>query len=257
MSRMAIIALLLVLLMAASECGGGAPGSTPPPTGGASITTSPTSAAAGSSDLILTITGSHFAGDLHSFSQVAWTTNSIDDTLLATTFVSDSQLKAVIPANLLTQPVMAQVSVLTGDPMADRPTSVAGPIFFGVQSGLSASPTSVVAGSPDLSLTLTGAGFTAQGSQVLWTANGRKNALATTFISSTQLIAVIPAALLENPVTAQVFVETGDPMGDIPLLPTNSINFEVTAAIANIPSRFVLAAGMNIARSDHTATLLV
>ncbi len=248
MSRIAIITLLIVFLIAASGCGGGAPGSTPLPAGGASITTSPTSAAAGSFDLVLTITGSHFAGDRRNFSQVVWTPNGIDDTLLPTTFVSDSQLKAVIPAALLTQPVMAQVSVRTGDPMADRPTSIAGPIFFGVQSGLSASPTSVVAGNPDLSLTLTGAGFTAQGSQVLWTANGRKNALATTFISSTQLIAVIPAALLVNPVTAQLFVETGDPLGDIPLLQTSSINFDVTSAIANISSGIVVAGGMNTAR---------
>ena len=68
-----------------------------------------------------------------------------------------------------------------------------------------------------------------------------ENALAATFISSTQLIAVIPAALLANPVTAQVFVETGDPMGDIPLLQTSSISFEVTSDVADISSGFFLA----------------
>jgi hypothetical protein len=65
----------------------------------------------------------------------------------------------------------------------------------------------------DLSLILTGAGLASEGnhsSQVLST---------TTFIGSTQLVAIVPAALLANPVTAQVFVETGDWMGDIPLLP--------------------------------------
>jgi hypothetical protein len=37
--------------------------------------------------------------------------------------------------------------------------------------------------------------------------------LDTTFISSTELKAVVPATLLKTPVTAQVFVETGDPQG--------------------------------------------
>jgi hypothetical protein len=39
--------------------------------------------------------------------------------------------------------------------------------------------------------------------------------LATTFVNDTQLNAVIPAALVSNPGTGRVFVETGDPMGDI------------------------------------------
>ena len=38
--------------------------------------------------------------------------------------------------------------------------------------------------------------------------------LATTFVSATQLTAVVPRALLSAPVIAEVFVETGDPMGD-------------------------------------------
>ena len=43
--------------------------------------------------------------------------------------------------------------------------------------------------------------------------NGADNVLPTTFVSNTLLTAVIPAALLSNPVKAQILVETGDPQG--------------------------------------------
>ena len=98
--------------------------------------------------------------------------------------------------------------------------------------GISISPVSAVAGSSDLVLDVTGTGFaneTHDTSVVVWLANGKDTLLATTFISSTQLTAIIPAALLANPVTAKVWVETGDPKGSFPLMQSNSINFTVTS----------------------------
>jgi hypothetical protein len=88
-----------------------------------------------------------------------------------------------------------------------------------------------VAGSPDLKLTITGVNFAGRPhffSQAVWSVNGSTRLLATTFVSSTKLTAVVPAALLSNPGTAQVFVETGDPMGDGPLQRSNSLDFIVT-----------------------------
>ncbi len=93
-------------------------------------------------------------------------------------------------------------------------------------------PTSAVAGSPDLKLSITGSHFAGDphnSSQAVWSGNGIDTLLATNFGSSTQLIAVIPAALLANSTAAEVFVQTGDPMGDTPLLKSNSVSFQVTA----------------------------
>ena len=80
---------------------------------------------------------------------------------------------------------------------------------------------SAVAGSPALFLTVTGSNFADADhnqSLVIWSANGVDTILDTTFVSSTKLTAAIPAALLANPVTANVLVETGDPGGVSPLL---------------------------------------
>jgi len=71
------------------------------------------------------------------------------------------------------------------------------------------SPTSAAAGSPDLTLTITGTNFdgTAQNQgQVVWVANGQTTSLETTFVSSTQLTALVPAALLSNSGTIQVLL---------------------------------------------------
>jgi hypothetical protein len=59
--------------------------------------------------------------------------------------------------------------------------------------------------------------------------------LATTFVSSTPLTAVIPTTLMTTPVAAQVFVLTGDPMGDF-LLQSNSIGFRVSEATGSTTS---------------------
>ncbi len=83
---------------------------------------------------------------------------------------------------------------------------------------ISISPTGAIAGSPDFTLTITGSNgqfynSTDNLSQAVWLVNGTNNALPTTFVSNTMLTAVIPAALLSNPVKAQVFVETEEPKG--------------------------------------------
>jgi hypothetical protein len=90
---------------------------------------------------------------------------------------------------------------------------------------------SAVAGSPDLTLIVTGSNFVNQNHEqsfVVWSANGTDTGLQTTFDSNTQLTAVIPAHLLTTPVTARVLVETGDPASSLPPAQSNSINFTVT-----------------------------
>jgi len=92
-------------------------------------------------------------------------------------------------------------------------------------------PSAVVAGSPDLTLTITGNNFVegrVMGSHAAWVANGDTTLLATTYVGSTRLTVVIPAALLSNSVIAQVLLRTGDPMGNAPLASSNAIDFVVT-----------------------------
>jgi IPT/TIG domain len=85
----------------------------------------------------------------------------------------------------------------------------------------SISPVSVPAGSPDLTLTITGSKFDNKflgQSIAFWTTDPNNlhdhgKMLFTTFVSSNQLAAVIPAPLLQNPTMVQIVVLTGDSMG--------------------------------------------
>ena len=201
------------------------------------ITIFPASAPAGSSDLTLTVLGSNFHGALNDYSQVMWS-ESGSNTRLPTTFVSSTKLTAVIPPALLANSTAAQVFVLTGDPMGDLPLAKSISVTFDVTTPppgrlliTSISPQSAVAGSLDLTITVMGANFIEgaphKHNVVVWTANGTSTFLATTFVTSSELTAVIPAALLSNPVTAQLAVEVWDLMGDAPERTSNVTPFVV------------------------------
>jgi len=228
----AVLLGCLILLLGSGGCGSagmGSSSSTP------NISISPSSAVAGSPDLTVTVTGSNFANADHNKSLVVFSENGVD-TFLHTTFVSGTQLTAVIPAALLASAVTATVLVETGDPVGSLPFSKSNSVSFGVTavtgavSISSVSPMSAIAGSPDLTVTVTGSNFANADhnkSLVVFSANGVDTFLHTTFVSGTQLTAVIPAALLASAVTATVLVETGDPIGSLPFSKSNSIDFSV------------------------------
>jgi Galactose oxidase, central domain len=264
MLRAPAIALLIATFVTIFGCGGGSPSTAPTsPSSPANISISPTTAVTGSPDVTLTISGSNFLGETHNFSQAVWSANS-NNTLLATTFVSSTQLTAVVPSAFLTNPITAQVFVQTGDPMGDLPPSKSNPIDFRVTTpppSIAISPTSAVAGSPDLTLTITATGFAFttdphKFNRAVWSASGRTS-LVTTFVSSTEVSAVVTAALLSNPVTAQVFVEVWDSMGDVPDRTSPSASFSVTSTTAHKSSGFASASDMSKPRSGHTATQLM
>ncbi|MFB3917713.1 MAG: IPT/TIG domain-containing protein [Terriglobales bacterium] len=241
-----ILVGLTLLLLALWGCG--SPDVRPDgrtfPSSANAISISPTSVVAGSADVLLTITGSNFGSTRHNFSQAVWSSNG-NQTPLATTFVSSTQLTAVVAANLLTSPVAAQVFVQTGDPMGDLSPRKSGSAGFtvtalpvGAATITAISPASATAGSSDITLTITGDNFDNQRfhtSMVGWSTNPTDTHccntwLQTTFVRSNELVAVIPAALLQTPVTAQVFVETGDPQGitdGVSCPRSNSITFTV------------------------------
>ena len=101
------------------------------------------------------------------------------------------------------------------------------------------SPASAPAGSSDITITVSGANFSNQDyshtTVALWSTDAVdrhccNRDLRTTFVSNSELAVVIPAALLQNPGTAQIFVMIGDPMGisDGVTYPiSNSVTFTV------------------------------
>lgn len=102
-------------------------------------------------------------------------------------------------------------------------------------ANISISPGNATVGSSDLNLTITGSnGFTfAQGgvhySVVVWSQDGINTELATTFISSSELTATVPSALLASPVNATVHVEIWDRIEGTLSETSTSVPFQVTS----------------------------
>jgi hypothetical protein len=122
---------------------------------------------------------------------------------LATTYVSGTQLTAAVPAGLVTAGSKAFVTVSTAvgtSPAAPLVVSQPAPVVS------SLSPNSVVAGGPNLTVTINGANFLpgAGATVVRW----NSTALGTTFVNCNQLTAVIPASLINNPGVAAISVVT-------------------------------------------------
>jgi hypothetical protein len=192
------------------------------------------------------------------------------DTFLATTFVSSARLTAIVPAALLANSTTAEVFVQTGDPMGDGPFLNSSSVRFPVTASApgatqisSISPASAVAGSPDLVVTIIGSNFDGTGavqSRAIWVVNGSTLPLSTTFVSSTLLTALIPAAFLTGPAEAQVAVEHYDTIEQVPDGMSNSVGFSISSSVSGsgvgLSSGFAPVGNMSAARVAHTATLL-
>ena len=172
----------------------------------------PSSVAAGSSPFTLIVTGSAFVPA----SVVDW-----NGAALATTYVSATQLTALVPALDLGSAGAATVTVTT--PAPGGGTSNASTFTINsvnpVPTLSSLSPTSVTAGSAAFSLSVTGTGFV-PASLVEWNGVG----LATTYVSATQLTALVPAAVLLSAATPSVSVSTPAPGGGTSGLAIFTIN---------------------------------
>lgn len=169
---------------------------------------SPTSTTIGTSAFTLTVSGSNFT----SGATVLWNGSS-----LATTFVSPTQLTAQVPGSLL--PVAGNMSITVyeaGVAASNALTFTVSPLSAATLSAIV--PSSVRAGSPGFALTVTGTGFAAN-SVVEW--NGAP--VATTFVSSTQLTAQIPAGLIAT--SGQAGVQVGNSSAAL----SNSLTFTIAA----------------------------
>jgi IPT/TIG domain len=109
-------------------------------------------------------------------------------------------------------------------------------------SNISISQGSATAGSPDLTLTISGSDtFTfAQSavhySIVVWSQNGAETPLATSFVSSSRLTAIVPTELLASPVSASIGVEIWDRIEATRVATSSLVPFQVTLAPTPSPS---------------------
>ncbi|HLV78757.1 MAG TPA: IPT/TIG domain-containing protein, partial [Chthonomonadaceae bacterium] len=153
---------------------------------------SPSSAAAGGAAFTLTVNGSNFQNG----ALVQW-----GDSGLATTFVSASQLTASVPASLLAAPGTVAVGVT--NPGGQMSSTLTFTITPGTPTLSSLSPSTVDAGGPAFTLTIKGRNYVNSA-----TVNWNGSALTTTFVSATQLKAIVPSSLTASPGSASVTVTT-------------------------------------------------
>ena len=171
---------------------------------------SPASATAGNAAFTLTANGSGFINT----SAIYW-----NGTALATTFVSSSQLTASVPASDVATAGTASVTVVTPNPGGGTSSAQTFTINNPAPVTTSLSPASALAGGSQFTLTVNGSGFV-NSSTVNW--NGA--ALATTFVSSSQLTATVPASDIATGGTASVTVVTPSPGGGTSNAQTFTIN---------------------------------
>ena len=174
-------------------------------------TVSPGSALIGSTDLTVTITGTRFVPD----SIVRW--NGVDR---STTYVSGSKLTFVVPTADMASVGSNMVTVFNPAPGGGTSSATGFAVNYPAPTVSGINPTNVLANVGDTTVTVTGSGFVS-GSHVRW--NGTN--LTTTFVSDTELSAVIPAASLTTPGAQSITVNTSTPGGGTSSAQTFTINF--------------------------------
>ena len=152
---------------------------------------SPANAYAGGSAFTLTINGTNFTS--------TWTL-WWGSTELPSTFISSTQLTALVPAGLIAGAGTKNITVST---VSGRSPAAVFTVIQPTPVIASLSPASTIAGSSDLLLTINGSNFDAA-SIAFW----GSTALATTRIGSSQLTATVSAALTANPGTGSITVST-------------------------------------------------
>ena len=132
--------------------------------------------------------------------------------------------------------VLATACSESKSPVAPNSNSSAVPVITAI------TPEEAVAGLPELRMRITGRNFIAVGPNNLatfavWQRDGMTTVLSTTFVSNTEVTAMVPPGILLTPGTAAVYVVNGDLMGlgDGTRYPTsNSVTFRVVEVPAGV-----------------------
>ncbi|HQR36323.1 MAG TPA: hypothetical protein PLK30_26600, partial [Blastocatellia bacterium] len=210
----------------------------------------PNSATAGSAAFTLTVNGTNFV----SGSTVNW-----NGSARTTQFVSATQVTASITAADIVSVGSANVTVTNPTPGGGTSNQVAFTINANAPAPttISISPSVGIAGGASFTLTVNGTNFTGSS-----TVNWKGNARATTFVSATQLTAVIPAADIAVAGTAAVTVVTPAPGGGT----SNPQTFTIASPVASVsaasflgtelaPESIVAAFGVNLATAVAIADI--
>lgn len=181
----------------------------------------PSSIAAGSSAFTLTVTGTNF---------IASSVINFGGTALTTTYVSATQLTATVPASAVA--TAGTPSVTVSNPAPGGGTSNA--LTFTVNAAnnpvpalTALQPSSTTAGSAAFTLTVTGTNFVSTS-----VVNFGGSALATTYVSATQLTAAVPAPAVATAGTPSVTVSNPTPGGGT----SNALTFTVSVANNPVPA---------------------
>jgi hypothetical protein len=186
-----------LLVLSAAACGDGGTGSGNPTP--AITHVDPVKVLQYSDSARVTVTGSSF---------VQGAVVRLNGTPRLTTYVSPTQVTAVVPADLMQQTGSIQVSVLNPEPRGGASGDLALPVEHRVPDVAFMEPAGVEQGSAAFNLNVRGAGY-AQGSVVRWNGADRP----TTFVSPSHVTAQIPATDVAQVGTAQVTVFNPAPGG--------------------------------------------
>jgi hypothetical protein len=188
----------------------------------------PTSATTGGPAFTLTVAGSNFV----SGSVVRW--NGAD----RPTTGSGSQLTATIPASDIATGGTASIVVVNPGPGGGTSNAVSFTISNILPTISSINPTTATAGGPAFTLAIAGTNFVT-GSVVRWNGADRP----TTFGSSTQLTAAIPASDIAAPGTANITVSNPAPGGGVSTPATFAITNPTPSITGIAPSSAVAGGG--------------
>jgi hypothetical protein len=186
-------------LILVAGCGGGSGSNSTQATALNLTSISPTSIMAGGSTLTLFVSGSNFSSE----SVVQW-----NGTVLDTTFDNTQNLSATVPASDLAASAIDAVTVFNPGVDGGTSNSAVFQVDNPIPQMFSLSPTTATLGSLAATINVTGNNFTPN-SQIEW--NGA--ALATSYVSATQITAQVPAVDLSTYNFAQVSVFNPPPGG--------------------------------------------
>jgi hypothetical protein len=190
------LALGVMLALGAAACKDGTGAGNPTP---AITHLDPGTLLQWSDTLSITVTGGGF---------VEGAVVRVDGTPRLTTYVSPSQVTALIPAEQMLEPGTLQVTVFNPKPRGGESDARPLVVEHRVPDVQTIQPSGITAGSADFTLRVNGAGF-AQGSVIRWNGEDRP----TTFVHSGQVTAQIPAADVAAVGTAQIAVFNPAPGG--------------------------------------------
>ncbi|PYT81406.1 MAG: hypothetical protein DMG40_09630 [Acidobacteria bacterium] len=206
---------------------------------------SPVSASAGAATpLTLTVNGNGLTGGT-----AQWTVGTTT-TPLNTTVVSDSQISATVPTNLLAGASVAQVSVM----VATASNSLAFTVLGGPPTISSpVSPATAPVNSAATTITVNGTGFSAS-SKVLMNPDIGGTPIATTFVSATQLTATVPAAFMANFGSTNSVGVQNPPPGGGTTVDTSTVILPTFVVVAPAPANDNFANAVNITLTSGSFT---